>query len=51
MRAFVKRGGAVAIVAILVYGAYTYGLNIGSQERSVKITDSKQLINADFNAD
>lgn len=36
------------LVAAVGYGAYDYGLRVGSETRSVKITDSRELIDADF---
>jgi carboxyl-terminal processing protease len=43
----------IALVLILIvgvgYGTYDYGLQVGSTTRSVNITDSRDLIDADFN--
>ncbi len=39
----------LVVIAGVSYGAYDYGLQIGSETRSVKITDSRSLIDADFN--
>lgn len=36
------------MVAAVGYGAYDYGLQVGAETRSVKITDSRELIDADF---
>lgn len=47
-----KLAKAALILAVVVgvgYGAYDYGLQVGSETRSVKITDSRKLIDADFN--
>jgi carboxyl-terminal processing protease len=39
----------LVVIAGVSYGAYDYGLQVGSETRSVKITDSRSLIDADFN--
>jgi carboxyl-terminal processing protease len=39
----------LVVIAGVSYGAYDYGLQVGSETRSVKITDSRSLIDVDFN--
>ncbi|MEK7542952.1 MAG: S41 family peptidase [Patescibacteria group bacterium] len=50
MRKEILKWISVLLVVVIVgYGAFTKGVEYGAQNKAIKITDSRQLLNEDFN--
>lgn len=50
MRNKIFIGVAILVfIAVVCYGAFSYGVSYGAQYKSIKITDSRQLLDVDFN--
>ena len=43
-----KWGGFIAVLVLVGYGAYAQGVEFGAKHKAIKITDSRQLLDANF---